>query len=188
MSRAVTDLVREMRMPDTMTRQRRRSGKLVLQELADRCDIDGRNAFPSRHTIARRSEMSARNVEYVLDQLEVEGLIKLQAPAKRHRPTTYQLNLERIRELAPPEAWERFEGARLANSDGQSRKSEAQGRKFEGSGSQRLATDPSDPVDRKIQEGTGRASTRPFRPTPKKASLREQLADDLEVLTGRRPR
>jgi hypothetical protein len=69
-------------------------------------------------TISFESELSGRTVDGLLKELVRERLIEEQAPPRQHRPRTYRFNLERVKELAPPEAWEAYESAiaRGANS------------------------------------------------------------------------
>jgi hypothetical protein len=94
----VTALVRRARLPRTI--KRRVHGKAVLLALADRCDDDGRNAWPSVSTIAKEVEMGVRSVPAVLRMLEEAGIIHEQAPPSQHRPRTWSVDLARLQELS----------------------------------------------------------------------------------------
>jgi Helix-turn-helix domain len=49
---------------------------LVLVALADNAQDDGRNAFPSQATLARRARVSDRTIRRILAQLEADGVIR----------------------------------------------------------------------------------------------------------------
>ncbi len=51
--------------------------RLVLIVLAEHAGPDGRNAYPSVNTIARRARLSRRSVQYALRELENLGCITL---------------------------------------------------------------------------------------------------------------
>jgi hypothetical protein len=100
MSYAVTKLVREARLPVTMTH--RPVAKLVLLALADRCDQDGRNAWPSLDTIRAESEIaSEKTARAHLQALQRHGLIHEQRRPSQHRPRVWRLDLDAIRALNP---------------------------------------------------------------------------------------
>lgn len=71
--------------------------KLVLLGIAERADQVGENAFPSVATLATYAECSPRNVEIALKQLRAQGWVIVQKKATNRMPTTYRLNLERLR-------------------------------------------------------------------------------------------
>ena len=52
--------------------------KMVLLVIADHASDDGTNSYPSVGTIARKSSMSARNVQRCLSRLEGQGLVSIQ--------------------------------------------------------------------------------------------------------------
>lgn len=98
MSFHVTKLVRNARLPKTM--RQRVAVKAVLLALADRSEHDGRDAFPSRATMAAEAEVSARSVDKYLAVLKADGFIAEQAPPTQHRPRTWQIDLSKLAELA----------------------------------------------------------------------------------------
>jgi len=73
------------------TRGLKPSTRLVFLTLADYCDREGRNAFPSTQTIARDTEVSVRTVQHALGDLLGLGLIAIDVPATPKKPTTYRL-------------------------------------------------------------------------------------------------
>src|SRR5690349_3990867 len=94
----VTKLVRRARLPATI--RNRPVAKLVLLTLADHCNPDGRNAYPSLRTIAAQSEIeSTKTARTHLQRLQGIGLIREQKPPGQHRPRVWQLNLTAIRAL-----------------------------------------------------------------------------------------
>lgn len=101
MAYSVTALVRRCRLPATM--RCRPLAKLVLLSLADRCDDDGRGAWPSLATIAAESEVEGgRTIATRLRDLAAVGLIVEQAPPRQHKPRTWALNLDALDRLAQP--------------------------------------------------------------------------------------
>lgn len=77
--------------------------KLVLLALADRCDEDGRGAWPALATIAAEAEVDdVRTVSARLRALAAAGLIVEQAPPRQRRPRTWALNLDALDRLARP--------------------------------------------------------------------------------------
>lgn len=51
--------------------------KMVLLVIADHASDDGTNSYPSVGTIARKSSMSARNVQRCLSRLEGQGIVSI---------------------------------------------------------------------------------------------------------------
>jgi DNA-binding transcriptional ArsR family regulator len=73
--------------------------KMVLLVIADHASDDGTNSYPSVGTIARKSSMSARNVQRCLSRLEGQGLVSIQrqqgGPSyydPSRRPNAYTIN------------------------------------------------------------------------------------------------
>lgn len=101
MAYSVTALVRRCRLPATM--RCRPLAKLVLLTLADRCDDDGRDAWPSLATIAAESEVAdGRTITARLRDLAALGLIVEQAPPRQRKPRTWAINLAALDRLARP--------------------------------------------------------------------------------------
>lgn len=78
--------------------------KVILNILADHADADGRNAWPSRDTIARHAQVSVATVKRQLAAMKSRGLITegdhrlvSHIPAGR-RPKVWNLNLAATRE------------------------------------------------------------------------------------------
>lgn len=67
--------------------------KLALLKLCDCADDDGSNAFPSVATLAQAASVSERHAQRLLRELVEAGLLVVQAPASRYRPTTYRISL-----------------------------------------------------------------------------------------------
>jgi pyocin large subunit-like protein len=67
--------------------------RLVLLALADHCHDDGRCAWPSIATIAQKTRMSERGVQYALRELEESGRI-VREGWSRHRTTMYRVVME----------------------------------------------------------------------------------------------
>ena len=80
------------------------AAKGVLLALADRCNDDGLEAWPSRSTIAREVAVCPDTVDDRLRALRDAGLIVIQARAGQHRPATWALNLAAIVALIDPVA------------------------------------------------------------------------------------
>jgi hypothetical protein len=91
-------MVRAARLPRTIGS--RCAAKAVLLALADRCDDDGENAWPSVATIAAETESNERTVQECLRALREHGLIAEQARPRQHRPYTYRLNLATLTALS----------------------------------------------------------------------------------------
>jgi hypothetical protein len=96
----VTAMVRAARLPKSL--RCRTAAKAVLLALADRCDDDGRNAWPSVGTIAVETEVCTRTAHACLASLQSTGLIAEQAPPRQHRPRTWRLMLDTIAALSDP--------------------------------------------------------------------------------------
>jgi hypothetical protein len=77
--------------------------KLVLLKLADCCDDEGANAFPSVSRIARECGMSDRTVQRSLALLRSKGLVSVQAEhdCAGRFPTTYKIHPERGDTVTP---------------------------------------------------------------------------------------
>ena len=80
--------------------KRRPEAKGVLLALADRCDDDGRNSWPSVATIAAEAEVGTRIVDACLGTLRSHGLIVEQQPPRQHRPRTWRINIDVLAALA----------------------------------------------------------------------------------------
>lgn len=91
-------MVRAARLQKTM--KRRPEAKGVLLALADRCDDDGRNAWPSVETIAAEAEIGKRTADACLVALRDHGIIAEQARPRQHQPRTWRLNLDVVATLA----------------------------------------------------------------------------------------
>jgi hypothetical protein len=74
----------------------RMQAKLVLVSLAHFTDDAGEHAWPAVATIAKLASCSVRTVQGLIKTLVGAGLLEQQAPACRHRPTTYRVNLTRL--------------------------------------------------------------------------------------------
>jgi hypothetical protein len=70
---------------------------LVMIMLADSADENSRQCWPSVPTIARRSRLSERQVQYCLKDLAQRGLIEIETNAGRHGTNLYR--------IARPETW-----------------------------------------------------------------------------------
>lgn len=78
------------------------SAKIVLLFMADKCDDDGRNAFPAVATIARRCGFSPRQVQRILGELRAAGLLVTDAEATPRFPAIYRVNVGAGVELDEP--------------------------------------------------------------------------------------
>jgi hypothetical protein len=96
----VTAMVRAARLPRTL--KRRPQLKAVLFALADRCNNDGLDAFPSTKTIMAETELGEHTVKACLDALQAAGLIHEQEPPRQHRARTWRVNLELLQSVAAP--------------------------------------------------------------------------------------
>ncbi|MGE0450878.1 MAG: helix-turn-helix domain-containing protein [Vicinamibacterales bacterium] len=67
--------------------------RLVLMDLADCADHDGRNAFRSERTIGEHTMLSTRTVKRAMQTLRGRGLIVVQELPTNRRSTTYELRL-----------------------------------------------------------------------------------------------
>lgn len=143
MAYAVTRLVRQARLPATI--RHRAITKAILLVLADRCNRDGRDAWPSLDTICGETEIKSRiTARGHLQSLCDHGLIHEQQPPSQHRPRVWQLDLDAIRRLIPEgQAAIRLNPAdsegQLDDPDGQLSSPEGQ---FTAPDGQRLIPDP----------------------------------------------
>ena len=94
----VTKMVRDVRLPLTM--KRRPQVKGVLLALADRCNDDGRNAWPAVPTIAAEVEIGEKMAARCLADLVAAGIIREQDRPRQHRPRTWLLDLDALTRLA----------------------------------------------------------------------------------------
>ena len=83
--------------------KRRPEAKGILLALADRCDDDGRNAWPAVSTMAAEAEISVRTAHVVLEALVASGLIAEQEPPRQHKPRTWMLNPSALAALSDPQ-------------------------------------------------------------------------------------
>lgn len=74
--------------------------KAVLLALADRCDDEGFDAWPSVATIAAETELHHRTVQRCLRQLETAALIAEQDKPRQYRPRTWMVNLDAVTDLS----------------------------------------------------------------------------------------
>jgi len=81
--------------------KRRPLCKSALHALADRCDHDGRNAWPSVKTIGAEIECGEKTVARCLETLRQAGIIFEQEPPKQRRPRTWGINLAALFALMP---------------------------------------------------------------------------------------
>jgi hypothetical protein len=77
---------------------------VVLLAMADHCDDEGGNIFPSVKTLARKSRMSERGVQKILRALEADGWIVMteEADHARQRARCYQIPWRSIRKNFVP--------------------------------------------------------------------------------------
>ena len=80
--------------------------KAVLSALANFADAEGGSCYPSIGTLAERSCMSARNVQYRLRELQAFGLVTIERGTGRGLTSVYRLHLgasapERVQSGAP---------------------------------------------------------------------------------------
>lgn len=67
------------------------SERAILAVLAKHANHDGSQAFPGVPVMAAFAGLGHRAVQYTLRKLEGRGLIAVEAPAVRYRPTTWRL-------------------------------------------------------------------------------------------------
>jgi hypothetical protein len=70
--------------------------RLVLLDLADCADHEGRNAFRSEQTIADWCQISLRTVKRAIAELLKRKLITIQELPRQRKSTTYQLQLAAV--------------------------------------------------------------------------------------------
>lgn len=70
---------------------------LVMIMLADSADENSRQCWPSVSTIAKRSRLSERQVQYCLKDLAASGMIEIETNAGRHGTNLYR--------ITRPETW-----------------------------------------------------------------------------------
>lgn len=76
------------------------SQKLVLLALADNSNDNGK-CFPGIGHISQKTELSKKQVTRIVDALAEKKLLSMEKGLGRGNETTFQLNLEAIRELVP---------------------------------------------------------------------------------------
>jgi hypothetical protein len=67
---------------------------LVLLCYADHAQDGGGGAFPSVARVAQRCGMKTKNVRTIIHRLRRRGLLTVEEPAKRYRPTTYRVSVD----------------------------------------------------------------------------------------------
>lgn len=87
-----------------------RDQQTVLLALAYHADDDGNNVFPSNELIAWRTDYSERQVQRIKRDLEASGILIVTAPANRHKPTTYRIDMSRTACKPPLERRKRARG------------------------------------------------------------------------------
>lgn len=70
--------------------------KIVLLAIVDHADDDGRNAYPSQETIARKTGYSVRQVKRIVAELKDKGLIDVGCASLPNRATLRQPNVYTI--------------------------------------------------------------------------------------------
>lgn len=99
MAYAVTNLVRQVRLPRTIPC--RPTAKHCLYSLADRVGPNGKAAWPSLATMAAEADVDdERTIAARLKSLAAHNLIYEIAPPRQRRPRTWGLNLEVLEALA----------------------------------------------------------------------------------------
>jgi hypothetical protein len=71
--------------------------KAVIRCYADHANHQGRNSFPGIPTVARETEIGERTVQRKLRKAESEGWLVVERKASQHRPTTYRVNMEKLK-------------------------------------------------------------------------------------------
>jgi Helix-turn-helix domain len=70
---------------------------LLILALADHADDAGDRVYPSVQTMARKTRMSERAVQYLLRRIQERGLLVLVEPGGgRNRTARYRINIDRI--------------------------------------------------------------------------------------------
>lgn len=75
---------------------------LLLLAIADFADDDGRNAWPSMSTLAKKTRLSERAVRYIIKELEERGLLEVKYNAGRKNTNRYVIILDRDEEISFP--------------------------------------------------------------------------------------
>ena len=75
---------------------------LLLLAIADFADDDGRNAWPSMSTLAKKTRLSERAVRYIIKELEERGLLEVKYNAGRKNTNRYVIILDRDEEIPYP--------------------------------------------------------------------------------------
>ena len=75
--------------------------KMVLLELANWSDHEGRNIYPSVANVASVCLLSERTVQRILRRFERWGLIELEDEARQHKARVCRIDLAALRALPP---------------------------------------------------------------------------------------
>src|SRR5919109_85082 len=79
---------------------------LTLLALADWANDEG-ECWPSIPKLATKSRQSARNVRYILRDLEEEGFVSVQVHPGLHHTNYYHLNIAKLQNLQPLQGLEK---------------------------------------------------------------------------------
>ncbi len=78
--------------------------KIVLLKFADHADDDGRNAWPSKATVAAACGLSLESVKRIIRELRKDGILVPEGECKggAGKTVNYRIDFERAAELHPP--------------------------------------------------------------------------------------
>lgn len=70
---------------------------LLMLTIADHASDDGTNAYPSVRRLAKRTRMSERSVQRMIQECEASGELLVNRPdVREHRPNYYTVRLDRL--------------------------------------------------------------------------------------------
>jgi hypothetical protein len=75
--------------------------QLVLLAIADRCNDDGLEAWPSIETLAKKTRLSERGVWGALQRLRLAGVLRILGGRGRNRSNRYEVIMSEPTDLAP---------------------------------------------------------------------------------------
>src|SRR5436190_812707 len=78
----------------------KRTAMLLLLAIADHAHDDGKGAYPSVETLARKTRQTERNVQLLLNTLQASGELKVLEGEGPHGCNLYHVNIKLLESLA----------------------------------------------------------------------------------------
>lgn len=76
--------------------QHKGSALLLLLAIADCCNDEGKNAFPSVRTLAKKTRQTERNVQLLITKLQESGELSVEVGKAQHGTNCYTIHLDKL--------------------------------------------------------------------------------------------